>query len=123
MGDGCVRCILHLDLDCFYAAVEHKRLGLPPETAVAVQQWGGLIAVNCAFSHVFCFTYVLAVRKTCVDIYYRINIAYCIFARYMLLRLRYTQVMGAAWLCGRSRSWPLYRPCSRFRHQAQHVSV
>ncbi|MCO5562883.1 hypothetical protein L7F22_016519 [Adiantum nelumboides] len=40
--------ILHVDLDCFYAAVEHARLGIPPEKPLAVQQWEGLIAVNYA---------------------------------------------------------------------------
>ncbi|KAK9760131.1 N-acetyltransferase eso1 [Basidiobolus ranarum] len=40
------RCILHIDLDCFYCQVEQVRLNLPPEKAVAVQQWQGLIAVN-----------------------------------------------------------------------------
>ena len=43
-----LRCILHLDLDCFYAQVESKRLGLPEEAPLAVQQWGGLLAVNYA---------------------------------------------------------------------------
>lgn len=38
--------ILHVDLDCFYAAVEQVRLGIPPEKPLAVQQWEGLIAVN-----------------------------------------------------------------------------
>eukprot|EP00435_Cladocopium_sp_Y103_P035028 s793_g9.t1 len=49
------RVIAHLDLDCFYVQVEHRRLGLgkPPWTsrespAAAVQQWDGLIAVNYA---------------------------------------------------------------------------
>ena len=41
-----LRCILHLDLDCFYAQVESKRLGLPEEAPLAVQQWGGLLAVK-----------------------------------------------------------------------------
>ena len=43
-----LRCILHLDLDCFYAQVESKRLGLPEEAPLAVQQWSGLLAVNYA---------------------------------------------------------------------------
>ena len=42
------RTILHLDLDCFYAQVESKRLGLPDSEPCAVQQWGGLLAVNYA---------------------------------------------------------------------------
>lgn len=49
------RAIVHLDLDCFYAQVESRRLGLgsPPWTSkdatpVAVRQWDGLIAVNYA---------------------------------------------------------------------------
>lgn len=42
------RVIIHLDLDCFYAAVEARRLGLPDSTPLAVRQWGGLIAVSYA---------------------------------------------------------------------------
>ncbi|CAI5491607.1 unnamed protein product [Closterium sp. Naga37s-1] len=45
-SDG--RVILHVDLDCFYAAVEAVRLGIPRDTPLAVQQWEGLIAVNYA---------------------------------------------------------------------------
>ena len=40
------RVILHLDLDAFYAQVEHKRLNIPREVPLAVQQWQGIIAVN-----------------------------------------------------------------------------
>ncbi|KAI7893560.1 uncharacterized protein EV154DRAFT_501589 [Mucor mucedo] len=42
------RCILHIDLDCFYSQVEQVRLGIPFDTPAAVQQWRGLIAVNYA---------------------------------------------------------------------------
>lgn len=38
------RVILHLDLDCFYAQVEHNRLKIPLTVPLAVQQWNGLIA-------------------------------------------------------------------------------
>jgi hypothetical protein len=38
------RVILHLDLDCFYAQVEHNRLKIPLNIPLAVQQWNGLIA-------------------------------------------------------------------------------
>lgn len=38
------RVILHLDLDCFYAQVEHNRLKVPLSIPLAVQQWNGLIA-------------------------------------------------------------------------------
>lgn len=38
------RVILHLDLDCFYAQVEHNRLKVPLTIPLAVQQWNGLIA-------------------------------------------------------------------------------
>ena len=48
MHDGWTRrrVVIHLDLDCFYAQVEAKRLGIDPSTPLAVQQWSGLIAVN-----------------------------------------------------------------------------
>ncbi len=42
------RCILHIDLDGFYAQVESKRLGLPRSQALGVVQWGNLIAINYA---------------------------------------------------------------------------
>lgn len=38
--------ILHLDLDCFYAQVERKRLNLPPDTPLAVIQWSSALAVS-----------------------------------------------------------------------------
>ncbi len=41
-----LRVIAHVDLDAFYAQCEQVRLGLPPDTPLAVQQWGGLIAIN-----------------------------------------------------------------------------
>ena len=37
---------MHLDADCFYAAVERVRLKIPPTTPLAVQQWNSLIAVD-----------------------------------------------------------------------------
>ncbi|CAH0476242.1 unnamed protein product [Peronospora belbahrii] len=40
------RVIIHLDLDCFYAQVEQRRLHIPDGQPVAVQQWGSLLAVN-----------------------------------------------------------------------------
>ena len=40
------RVIALIDLDCFYAQVEGKRLGIPPSTPLVVQQWGAVIAVN-----------------------------------------------------------------------------
>ena len=40
------RVIFHLDLDAFYAQVEHKRTGIARDVPMAVQQWQGLIAVN-----------------------------------------------------------------------------
>ena len=43
-----MRAIIHIDLDCFYAQVESKRLGLAEHEPCAVQQWGGLLAVNYA---------------------------------------------------------------------------
>lgn len=41
-----LRAIAHVDLDAFYAQCEIVRLGLPPTTPLAVQQWQGLIAIN-----------------------------------------------------------------------------
>ncbi|KAG7396741.1 hypothetical protein PHYBOEH_001865 [Phytophthora boehmeriae] len=40
------RVIIHLDLDCFYAQVEQRRLDIPDGEPVAAQQWGSLLAVN-----------------------------------------------------------------------------
>lgn len=40
------RVIIHLDLDCFYAQVEQRRLNLSADEPIAVQQWGSLLAVN-----------------------------------------------------------------------------
>ncbi|KAJ3216039.1 DNA-directed DNA polymerase eta rad30 [Dinochytrium kinnereticum] len=40
--------IIHVDLDAFYAQVEHVRLGISQDIPLAVQQWQGLIAVNYA---------------------------------------------------------------------------
>ncbi|KAJ3095438.1 DNA-directed DNA polymerase eta rad30 [Phlyctochytrium bullatum] len=40
--------IVHIDLDAFYAQVEHVRLSIPLDIPLAVQQWQGLIAVNYA---------------------------------------------------------------------------
>ncbi|KAI8848069.1 hypothetical protein BC829DRAFT_394660 [Chytridium lagenaria] len=42
------RVLLHVDLDAFYAQVEHVRLNIPIDVPLAVQQWQGLIAVNYA---------------------------------------------------------------------------
>ncbi len=42
------RVILHIDMDAFYAQVEHRRTGIAREEPLAVQQWEGLIAVNYA---------------------------------------------------------------------------
>ena len=42
------RIILHIDMDAFYAQVEHRRTGIPRDEPLAVQQWEGLIAVNYA---------------------------------------------------------------------------
>ena len=41
-----MRCIVHLDLDAFYAAVEHVRKNIPKNEPLGVQQWNHLIAVN-----------------------------------------------------------------------------
>ena len=41
-----LRCVAHIDLDGFYAAVERRRLGRAPDAMIAVQQWQMLIAVD-----------------------------------------------------------------------------
>ncbi|KAH0605144.1 uncharacterized protein H6S33_005126 [Morchella sextelata] len=46
--DTPLRVIAHIDLDAFYAQVETKRLSLPADEPLAVQQWQNLIAVNYA---------------------------------------------------------------------------
>jgi len=43
------RVVFHLDLDAFYAQVEHRRLGIPRDEPLAVQQWNGIIARNYPF--------------------------------------------------------------------------
>ena len=40
--------MIHVDLDAFYCQVEAKRLGIPRDQPLAVQQWDGLIAVSYA---------------------------------------------------------------------------
>ncbi|KUI57061.1 N-acetyltransferase eso1 [Cytospora mali] len=41
-----LRVIAHIDLDAFYAQCEMRRLEIPDDQPLAVQQWQGLIAVN-----------------------------------------------------------------------------
>ncbi|CDJ28712.1 uncharacterized protein EMH_0043310 [Eimeria mitis] len=43
---NCVPVFCHLDLDCFYCQVEHRRLGIPRHVPLAVRQWDSVIAVN-----------------------------------------------------------------------------
>ena len=62
MHDDKLRVILHLDLDCFYAQVEHERLKIPHDEPLAVQQWGSLLAVNYA-ARPFGVTRSLSVRQ------------------------------------------------------------
>ncbi|EPR61890.1 ImpB/MucB/SamB family protein [Toxoplasma gondii GT1] len=40
--------VVHLDLDCFYCQVEHRRLGIPVSEPLVVRQWNLAIAVNYA---------------------------------------------------------------------------
>ena len=44
----CDRLVLHLDLDAFYAAVEHRRLSIPLSEPLVVAQWVGIVAVGYA---------------------------------------------------------------------------
>ncbi|GAN05400.1 DNA/RNA polymerase [Mucor ambiguus] len=64
------RCILHIDLDCFYCQVEQVRLSIPFDTPAAVQQWNGLIAVNYAARErgIKKMTNVTEARKLCPGI-------------------------------------------------------
>lgn len=41
-----LRIVAHIDLDAFYAQCEMRRLDIPDDQPLAVQQWQGLIAVN-----------------------------------------------------------------------------
>lgn len=41
-----LRVVAHIDLDAFYAQCEMRRLDIPDDQPLAVQQWQGLIAVN-----------------------------------------------------------------------------
>ena len=43
-----MRLVIHVDLDAFYCQVEHKRLNIPKDKPLAVQQWNSVIAVNYA---------------------------------------------------------------------------
>ena len=43
-----MRCIIHIDLDCFYVQVDMLRLGLPPERPVAVTQ--KFLVVTCNYA-------------------------------------------------------------------------
>ncbi|CAG9573353.1 putative DNA polymerase eta [Leishmania major strain Friedlin] len=46
-GADPMRCIAHMDMDCFYAQVEAVRLGVDCRvTPLVLSQWGSLIAVN-----------------------------------------------------------------------------
>ncbi|KAJ3389042.1 DNA-directed DNA polymerase eta rad30 [Lobulomyces angularis] len=40
------RVIIHIDLDAFYAQVEHNRLDYPRDKPLCVLQWNGLLAIN-----------------------------------------------------------------------------
>ncbi|KAK4531853.1 hypothetical protein CCYA_CCYA09G2710 [Cyanidiococcus yangmingshanensis] len=40
------RLVAHIDMDCFYAQVERKRLGLSPEVPLCVFQWDSVLAVS-----------------------------------------------------------------------------
>lgn len=42
------RCVLHVDLDCFYAQVEMRRAGLPPDRPLAVTQ--KFLVVTCNYA-------------------------------------------------------------------------
>ena len=65
------RVIMHLDLDCFYAQVERRRLGLPPDTAVPViaMSWAGAIAISypARIAGVSRFDSTDAVRQRCPE--------------------------------------------------------
>ena len=43
-----MRCVIHIDIDCFYVQVEMLRLGLPAERPVAVTQKFLVVTCNAA---------------------------------------------------------------------------
>ena len=43
-----MRCVIHIDIDCFYVQVEMLRLGLPAERPVAVTQ--KFLVVTCNYA-------------------------------------------------------------------------
>lgn len=66
-----MRCIVHLDMDCFYAQVEAVRLGIDCRTEPYIlSQWGNLIAVNyparrCGIAR---FNTVVEAREKCPQV-------------------------------------------------------
>ena len=68
------RVILHLDLDCFYAQVEHNRLKVPLTVPLAVQQWNGLIAGTWNLKTCLILQFSQLCRKRCRNQTTRISI-------------------------------------------------
>lgn len=64
-----MRCIVHIDVDCFYCQVEQNRLGIFG-IPLAVQQWRSLIAVNyeARASGISRHDSVLDARKKCPEL-------------------------------------------------------
>ena len=65
-----LRVIALIDLDAFYAQCETIRLGLPEDQPLAVQQWGGLIAVNYPAKAAGCTRFIdmQEAKKLCPDL-------------------------------------------------------
>ena len=68
-----LRVIALIDLDAFYAQCETIRLGLPETQPLAVQQWGGLIAVNYPAKAAGCTRFIdmAEAKRLCPDIMFQ----------------------------------------------------
>ena len=68
-----LRVIALIDLDAFYAQCETIRLDLPEEQPLAVQQWGGLIAVNYPARSAGCTRFIdmQEAKRLCPDLIFQ----------------------------------------------------
>ena len=68
-----LRVIALIDLDAFYAQCESIRLGLPEDQPLAVQQWGGLIAISYPAKAAGCTRFIdmQEAKKLCPNIVFQ----------------------------------------------------